>query len=245
MIGWVSHHRFELGLSGGAEMSDQRIAEQAPIEIDRILPTNWSDALKYDRILITGTDLLSNRAMMELAKKKPVVMLHHKQTQHPARQHLLNSARVMICRTPRHLEIEKAWTQPKNSTWILSSIETSLMQVKEKENFALWASRNHPQKGMKEAIKWSSDEGIPLQMYWDKPYETVLETMSRAKHFVFLPTDFDAEPRVLIEALLSGCQVHTNANAGLTSVPDWDKPDHLKDLVDGAAKKFWDVVIGD
>lgn len=244
-LAWVSHHRFELGLSGGAEMSDQRVADLAQIEVERILPENWTDALKHDRILITGTDLLTPTAMMELARKEPVVMVHHKQTQHPARRHLFNKAKVLICRTPRHLEIEKSWTEPKQSTWVLSSLDTSLMQVKEKENFALWAGRLHPQKGMKEAMQWSSDQGIPLLMYWDKTYETVLEAMSRAKHFVFLPTDFDAEPRVLIEAVLSGCQVHTNDNAGLTSVPNWNNPDQLKDLVDSAAKKFWDVVLSD
>jgi hypothetical protein len=242
-VAWISHHRFELGLSGGAEMTDQRIFDLAPVQVDRIMPDRWSDALQYDKILITGTDLLTPTAMMELARKNPSIVIHHKQTRHPARQHLFNKAKILICHTPRHLEIERSWTEPQNSTWLLSSHDTSKFQVKEKENFALWAGRLHPQKGMKEAIDWSSSTMIPLLMFWDKPYELVLETMSRAKHFVFLPTDFDAEPRVLIEAVMSGCEIHTNENAGLTSVPDWDNPEKLRELVESSAEKFWELVL--
>jgi hypothetical protein len=80
-------------------------------------------------------------------------------------------------------------------------------------------------------------------MMTDKPRAEVLETMSRASHFVFLPNGFDAEPRAVIEAVLSGCQVHTNDLAGITSVPNWRDPQVLLELVIGSKNKFWDRVL--
>jgi hypothetical protein len=77
----------------------------------------------------------------------------------------------------------------------------------------------------------------------DKTRPEVLEAMSRAKHFVFLPQGFDAEPRAVVEAVLSGCQVHTNDLAGISSIPNWQSPDVLRELVIGAKAKFWDRVL--
>lgn len=246
MIAWVSHHLPQFygeALPGGAELTDLRYLDAAPVEVAPILPDEWRNALDYEQVIVTGTDLLSNKAMMELAKKKPVVMVHHRQTRSPARQHLLSSAKTLICHTPRHLEIELEWTEPQTSKWILSSHDPAWFQVKEKENFALWAARLHPQKGANEAIRWSNDMEIPLQMFYNKPKATVLEAMSRAKHFVFFPQDFDAEPRTIIEAVLSGCEVHTNDLAGITSVPDWDNPEVMRELVSNSRQEFWETAL--
>jgi hypothetical protein len=79
-------------------------------------------------------------------------------------------------------------------------------------------------------------------MMHDKPRAEVLETMSRASDFVFLPTGFDAEPRAVIEAVLSGCQVHTNELAGITSVPNWRDPQVLTELVTNSKELFWNIV---
>jgi hypothetical protein len=67
--------------------------------------------------------------------------------------------------------------------------------------------------------------------------------MSRAKHFVFLPQGFDAEPRAVIEAVLSGCQIHTNELAGITSVPNWQDPDTLTNLVTNSKELFWETIM--
>lgn len=241
-VAWVSHHLpmfYGEVLPGGAELTDLTYLSDAPVEVVPILPDEWQRAMDYDKVIITGTDLLSNRAMMELSKKNPVVMVHHKQTRGPARQHLLSSASVLICHTPRHLEIELEWTTPKSSKWILSSHDPELFHAGEKEDFALWAARMHPQKGLNEALKWSSANKIPLLAYWDKSRQEVLEAMSRAKHFVFFPQDFDAEPRTIIEAVMSGCKVHTNELAGITSIPNWEDRDVMRDLISRAGKEFW------
>lgn len=224
-------------------MTDLVMLRNAPVDVKLFGPNDWEGALDFDKIIITGTDLLDPYAMTELGKKKPVVVVHHQQTRTPHREELINNSSVFICHTPRHLEIEKEWTKPKNSTWILSHHDPSEFTVKPKLDFALWAARWHAQKGPDEAIKWAEENKIKLLMFRDKPRSEVLEAMSIAKHFVFFPTGFDAEPRTIIEAVLSGCQIHTNDLAGITSVPGWDKPEVLADLVSNAKELFWDTVL--
>ena len=245
MIAWISHHLPlpDGTLVGGAEMSDLAILESSPVDIDIFGPNNWEKALDYEKIIITGTDLLDPYAMTTLAKKNPVVMVHHEQTRSPYRAELINNASMFICRTPRHLEIELGWTNPKNSDWVLSPLDITEFSIKPKLDFALWAGRWHPQKGPAEAQAWAENKGIQLLMLTDKPREEVLEAMSLAKYFVFLPTGFDAEPRALIEAVLSGCEIHTNNLAGLTSVPGWNNPEILSELVSNAKDLFWELAL--
>lgn len=245
MIAWVSHHLPDENgkLVGGAEMTDEALLVDAPTEVSIITPDRWKEALEFDKIVITGTDLLSPFAMTQLARRNPVVAIHHLQTRTEERGELLSSASTLICRSPRHLELELSWTTPAQSTWVASPLDPTQFSSKPKENFALWAARLHPQKGPMEAIQWASENSIPLLMLYNKPREEVLEAMSRAKDFVFFPNGFDAEPRAVIEAVLSGCRVHTNELAGITSVPNWDDPETLSNLVSGAKQLFWDRVL--
>jgi glycosyltransferase involved in cell wall biosynthesis len=224
-------------------MTDAVLLNQPPVDVMIFSPNNWEGALDFNQVVITGTDALDPWAMTQLAKKNPVVLVHHKQTRTRYRAELINSARMLICHTPRHLEIEKEWTEPKNSTWILSHHNTEEFQVKPKLDFALWAGRWHYQKGPDEAIKWAEERNLKLLMFRDKPRSEVLEAMSIAKYFVFLPNEFDAEPRAVIEAVLSGCEVHTNELAGISSVPNWRNPETLINLVSNAKQFFWDRVL--
>jgi hypothetical protein len=94
-----------------------------------------------------------------------------------------------------------------------------------------------------EAMQWASQNSMPLLMMYDKTRAEVLEAMSRAKDFVFLPNGFDAEPRTIIEAVLSGCQVHTNELAGITSIPNWRDPQVLTELITNSKDLFWQTVL--
>jgi hypothetical protein len=246
VIAWISHHlpeHFGGKLVGGAEMTDATLLADAPVEVKTFLPDQWKEAMDYDEIVITGTDLLSDFAMLCLAKRNPVVAVHHQQSQNPHRATLINSAKVFIARTPRHLELELAWTQPKAATWVTAPLDISEIIAKPKENFALWAARMHHQKGPDNAKQWAESRAIPLVMMHDKTRTEVLETMSRAEHFVFLPNSFDAEPRAVIEAVLSGCQVHTNDLAGITSVANWRDPQVLTELVTNSKERFWNIAL--
>jgi hypothetical protein len=224
-------------------MSDSVLLQNPPVDVMVFSPNNWEGALDFDQVVITGTDALDPWAMTQLAKKKPAVLVHHQQIRTESRANLINKAKVFLARTPRHLEIEKEWTQPKKSSWVLSPLDVNEFAIKPKLDFALWAGRWHYQKGPEEAVKWAEERKLKLLMLIDKPRKEVLETMSVAKHFVFLPNGFDAEPRTVIEAVMSGCQVHTNNLAGITSVPNWSKPEALGDLLKNSKRLFWEAVL--
>ena len=80
-IAWVSHHvpravptdNPPTGLlpglyAGGAEMADDEVLATTPpdVEVHRVGPHDWAQAMDFDRIVITGTDLLTDDAMRTL-----------------------------------------------------------------------------------------------------------------------------------------------------------------------------------
>lgn len=254
-IAWVTHHlpvqdtgggawlpgRFR----GGAEMSDWEYQQYAPagVKIHRLSPDEWEFALDCDRIVVTGTDQLSDEAMIELANHDPMVFLHHEQTESGPRQILLNAADPLVVHTPAHLELEKLWVTPKRTGLVLSAFDTGEIHETRKQPFALWAARNHPLKGLNQARMWAHSAGFPLVVLSDSPRIEVLEFMSRAEAFVHLPLCFESEGRAVMEAVLAGCRVQANTNVGITSVDGWDDKRKLKAMVDQAGVLFWDYVL--
>ena len=115
-IAWITHHlpvedtgggKWLPGIfRGGAEMSDHEYRQAAPpwIQIDVFHPDQWEKALTYNRIVITGTDLLSEEAMVRLAEENPMVFVHHEQTESAGRKILIEAADPFVCHTPAHLE---------------------------------------------------------------------------------------------------------------------------------------------
>jgi hypothetical protein len=256
-IAWVTHHlpvaastgaTFHLpgAMVGGAEMTDQAWRDAAPadVTIEIVPPGDWVELeRRYDRIVVTGTDLLTGRQMMWLSRQDPVVFVHHAQALDPARKALIDKAALFMVHTPAHLDHELTWTTPKRTAYVLSPLEADQIAPAAKEPFALWAQRLHPLKGPLAARQWAAESGIPLVMLSDRPRAEVLEVMSRAEWFVHLPRELESESRATMEAVLSGCRVHANANVGITSVDGWDDPARLRDMLDGAADEFWRLVL--
>ena len=254
-IAWITHHlpvedtgggKWLPGqFRGGAEMSDHEYRQAAPpwIEIDTFAPNEWENALGYDRIVITGTDFLTESAMARLADEEPMVFVHHEQTETAGRKLLLEAAAPFVCHTPAHLERELLWADITNYRLVLSHFDTSECFVGKKQPYALWAARNHPQKGMNQAKIWAYAYGIPLVRMYDYAREDVLDMMSRAEWFVHVPLSFESECRSVMEAVLSGCRVHTNKNVGITSMDKWDDRIYLQEQIDMAGEAFWEAVL--
>jgi hypothetical protein len=66
--------------------------------------------------------------------------------------------------------------------------------------------------------------------------------MARSEWFVHLPLAFESECRAVMEAVLSGCKIHTNDNVGITSLDNWNNPEVLGQMIDNAGKLFWELV---
>lgn len=240
-VAWVTHHVARPsdeswllpGGVGGAEMTDSAMISQAPtnIHIDVIQPDNWERALDADRVIITGTDLLSDPAMIRLADTSPIVWVHHQQTPSAARRELFAHAKPFVTMSEKHAAVEMAWSGVA-SEWCHGHIDCDV-DPEPKRDAALWSARNHPQKGLVAARIWSMRNGIPLTELSSVSRREVLDAMAVHRWFVFLPQGFDSCPRTLIEAEYAGCEIITNDNAGRRD------PGSLDEIMAAQAPKFW------
>jgi hypothetical protein len=253
-IGWYTHHTvnqsggdglFEGKFAGGAEMSDYEYMNQAPhgVEIEIIEADNWTHPSDFDSVVVTGTESFSDAQLTELAKHDPFVFVHHLQTPRKSLELLINNSRIFVTHTPAHMFKELAWTKPKKTGQVLSAFDTSNIQPASKDEFALWAARNHPLKGELNAFNIALKLEIPFVPMTNKPREEVLQAMSYAEYFIHVPLAFESECRAVMEAVLSGCKVITNQNVGITSVQDWDEPEVLRNMIDKAGATFWKLVL--
>lgn len=248
MIAWLTHHlpaqqsnaSYHLpgGLIGGAEMTDVSMVEIGGRAVQWYGPDEWQQALEADRIVITGTDFLTPEAMTALAARKPVVWVHHQQQPSKERAALFAAADPFVCMSQAHADVEAKWSGTRGQVchgWI-DVRNLAALSDGERNGQALWAARNHPQKGRIGARIWARERGLQLTEMHDKPREIVLDAMLQHTWFVFLPKGFDACPRTLIEAEAAGCQIATNELAGRR------EPGDLLTVMDQQASRFWSWV---
>jgi len=66
-------------------------------------------------------------------------------------------------------------------------------------------------KGASTAEKWCKDNNKEYEVVWNVPYHELLEKLSKAEGFVYLPSGSDTCPRMVIEAKLLGCKTVLNS----------------------------------
>jgi hypothetical protein len=220
--------------AGGGEMADAGMIAAAPYgaEVTTIAASQWEMALGFDRIVIAATDQLDERACHTLAERKPIVWVHHAQHPTAARAHLFAHADPFVCMSREHARREGAWSDT-TPEWNHGIIDPDDVTPGHKNGKALWAARNHPQKGLTGARIWAHSNAVHLTEITDAPREDVLAAMAEHTWFVFLPKGFDSCPRTLIEAELAGCEIVTNSEAGRRD------PGDIREVLDAQAGKFW------
>lgn len=220
--------------AGGGEMADAGMIAHAPagVTVTRIAASQWEQAFGFDRIVVAATDQLPDDAMRTLAECKPFVWVHHQQQPSAARAHLFRSADPFVCMSDAHAVLEAAWSGAR-PVWNHGWIDPDDVAPGRKRREALWAARNHPQKGRINARIWAQRNDVPLVELTDVSRETVLAHMAQAQWFVFLPKGFDSCPRTLIEAELAGCEIVTNDLAGRRD------PGDIREVLAAQPGKFW------
>jgi hypothetical protein len=227
-VGWLTHHipRVEErhdallpGLyAGGAERNTAAMIATAPesISVEYIEPDDWESALdgSWDRVVVGGTDKLTEPAMTALAPSKPLVWVQHAQHRTPAKAELFRQASRFLTMSRAHMGWEAEWTG-RADAFIHSPVPPNQVRPAEhKDDFALFAGRKHPAKGKVNARIWAQRQGVQLVELENADHDVVLEHMARARWFVHLPKERDACPLVVIEATLAWCQVITNSLVG-------------------------------
>jgi hypothetical protein len=226
-VAWVTHHiarveeRHEALLpgkyAGGAERNTDYMVTAAPVgvEVAYIEPEAAESAADatYDRVVVGGTDKLSEASMNFLAALRPIVWVQHAQHRTPAKADLFRQASRFLTMSRAHMGWEAEWTG-RADAFIHSPVPPDCVAPADKEPFALFAGRKHPAKGKLNARIWAQRQGIELVELENASHEVVLEHMARAKYFVHLPKERDACPLVVIEATLAGCDIVTNSLVG-------------------------------
>lgn len=249
-VAWVTHHLVKDeqrpdGLlpgkyAGGAEINDQVMRDHAPagVEVTVVGPDDWQQAMDFDRIVITGTDRLSDAALTTLATRAPLVWIQHAQTPSAAKQRLFLAAEPWLTMSRLHQAHEATWVGKPSHDFVHSPVwdVNEVQPAARKEPFALWAGRNHPARGRMNARIVASEMGVPLVELTNVDRSIVLEHMARATWFIFRPKEIDACPRVVIEATLAGCEVIVNENVGRL------EPGDPREVLQAQPPKFWSLV---
>jgi len=248
-VAWVTHHipRVEERhaallpgkYAGGAERNTDYMVMAAPagVEVMFIEPDEAESAADgwFDRVVVGGTDKLSEASMNFLAALRPIVWVQHAQHRTPAKADLFRQGSRFLTMSRAHMGWEAEWTG-RADAFIHSPVPPDCVAPADKEPFALFAGRRHPAKGKLNARIWAQRQGVKLVELENAPHEVVLDHMARAKYFVHLPKERDACPLVVIEATLAGCDIVTNSLVGRL------EPGDPAAVLAQQPERFWRIV---
>jgi len=205
--------------AGGAELLQDAMRSRAPAEIEWVyVDPRYDaalDALKsVDRTIVGSLDLVSDSQLQTLARHRPLVWVMSKQ--HPRVLPVLEAASPLVwVSAQQRLWYPWAPDGEECSGWFDTS---EIRRESVRDGTALWAARDHPQKGLFKSRLWAADRGVPFRALTNRPRAEVLDAMSRASWFVLLANDHDPCPAACVEAEIAGCEVITNGNVGRVPV---------------------------
>ncbi len=146
-VAWVTHHiprveeRHDALLpgkyAGGAERNTDYMVQAAPPGVDvwYIEPEDYVSASKasFDRVVVGGTDKLSEAAMNFLAACRPIVWVQHAQHRTPAKANLFRQASRFLTMSRLHMAWEAEWTG-RADDFIHSPVPPDCVQPATKES---------------------------------------------------------------------------------------------------------------
>ena len=197
---------------------------------------DWGPLEHCDRIVAASINGMSAIRKMRLQPMAPVVWLMSPVHEHSRR--LLESARMVLWASEGLRKA--AGFGPEGLVcpgwWDTSQVPRGVS----KENFALWAGRDHPAKGEHLARAWAEENGRELVVLKRRARGEVLEHMARARWFVALAEGpFDPCPTTVIEAEIAGCEIVTNDLVGRTPVRGAEEN---VEFIESLPELFWGAV---
>lgn len=102
-------------------------------------------------------------------------------------------------------------------------------------------------KGSEAAQQWCKDNNKEYSVIQGLSHKEVLEKMSTAEGFVYLPLGGDTCPRMVIEAQLLGCQLHINENVQhMSEIPfSGNSINDIETYLYANRELFWNTVKND
>lgn len=201
--------------AGGAELLQYNMRSRAPhdVEIIEIRPGELDLIDGCDDLVVAGLAGFPDDELARLASRRPLAWIMS--VPHPRELPLLEASRVV-------------WASPEMMGWFrwapegevcsgwfdTSEVPTGV----EKHDTALWAARDHPQKGRIAARLVADRMGVELVELTNVPRPQVLEAMGAAAYFILLPKSHDPCPTSVVEAEIAGCEIIVNGLVGRVPV---------------------------
>ncbi len=119
--------------AGGAERNTDYMVMAAPagVEVMYIEPDEAESAADgwFDRVVVGGTDKLSEASMNFLAAHRPIVWVQHAQHRTPAKAELFRQASRFLTMSRAHMGWEAEWRRGLDDTRTMISEEDLLIKV--------------------------------------------------------------------------------------------------------------------
>lgn len=131
----------------------------------------------------------------------------------------------------------------KSST--LTKLRENRERKAKRKNKALIIGSNSWIKGVEDSIEYCKEKDIEYEIISNVSHDEVINKMGQYEHFVFMPRGKDTCPRVVIEAKLSGMNIHTNLNVQHTTEEWWVAKtgnDIESYLLQHPVKTFWEEI---
>ena len=143
-----------------------------------------------------------------------------------------------------------SFLKDRNNTVISSAFEKQTIDKlkkiresnKKRNDKAMILGSNSWIKGVEDCKKYCEEKEIKYDLFWNIPYDELLEKMGQYSHFVFLPKGGDTCPRIVIEAKLAGMNLHLNGNVQHIDEKWWSSIEDVEDYIENhPVQTFWIV----
>ena len=109
----------------------------------------------------------------------------------------------------------------------------------EKNNRYLILNSNSWIKGTKDAVKFAEKNNLEFELVGGLQYHELLIKMSTSKGLIFRPLGSDTCPRIVIEAMLLGCDLILNENVQHKQEEWFSSRGACSKYLENRTKEFW------
>lgn len=112
-----------------------------------------------------------------------------------------------------------------------------------KKDYYLIFETQNPLKGTSESVAYAEENNLEYKFFSRMSPKQLLNAFAKAKGLIFMPTMHDVCPRITVESLLLGGDVHTNDYAQHHH-EDWftGGRDVCREYVEGRPQFFWNTI---
>ena len=147
----------------------------------------------------------------------------------------------------RKMILQKVPALKKEKTEVLSSVFSmgdltfieSIKNNEKNDNYIILSS-DSPVKGTGECVQYAEENSLNYELVANLPYHELLIKLSTSRGLIFRPVASDTCPRLVIEAMMLGCDLHLNEHVQHKEEEWFKEPAMCYEYLMARGKVFWD-----